>query len=103
MKVSGRTLIGPFGSIAATACHRKQRIQREIEANRFAAELLMPYDMIMKDLATYALDIEDETELGMLAGQVRRELAGADAAAQECRRGCAVLRSASARGTFIRC
>ena len=39
----------------------------EIEANRFAAELLMPYDMIMKDLATYALDIEDETELRILA------------------------------------
>ena len=39
----------------------------EIEANRFAAELLMPYDMIMKDLATYAPDIEDETELRMLA------------------------------------
>lgn len=39
----------------------------EIEANRFAAELLMPYDMIMKDLVTYAPDIEDEAELRTLA------------------------------------
>ena len=27
----------------------------------------MPYDMIMKDLLTYAPDIEDEAELRMLA------------------------------------
>ena len=27
----------------------------------------MPYDMIMKDLATHAPDIEDDTELRMLA------------------------------------
>ena len=67
MKVSGRTLIGPFGSIAATACHRKQRMQKSIEAKRFAGELLMPYDMIMQDLATHTPDIEDEIELRMLA------------------------------------
>ena len=41
----------------------------EIEANRFAAELLMPYDMIMKDLVTYAPDIEDEAELRVLANR----------------------------------
>ena len=35
----------------------------EIEANRFAAELLMPYDLIKDDLMTYRPDIEDEDEL----------------------------------------
>ena len=39
----------------------------EIEANRFAAELLMPYDIIRKDLMAYRPDIEDETELRELA------------------------------------
>jgi Zn-dependent peptidase ImmA (M78 family) len=39
----------------------------EIEANRFAAELLMPYDMIMNDLVEYDIDIEDEEELKELA------------------------------------
>ena len=39
----------------------------EIEANRFAAELLMPYDMIMKDLLQYEVDIEDEVELKQLS------------------------------------
>lgn len=39
----------------------------EIEANRFAAELLMPYDMIMKDLVEYDIDIENEEELKDLA------------------------------------
>ena len=39
----------------------------EIEANRFAAELLMPYDMIMDDLIEYQPDIEDEDELRELA------------------------------------
>ena len=39
----------------------------EVEANRFAAELLMPYDMIMNDLVEYQLDIEDEDELRELA------------------------------------
>ena len=39
----------------------------EIEANRFAAELLMPYDMIKEDLMTYQPDIEDEDELRKLA------------------------------------
>ena len=40
---------------------------KEIEANRFAAELLMPYDMIMSDLVEYDIDIEDEEELRGLA------------------------------------
>ena len=39
----------------------------EIEANRFAAELLMPYEMIKEDLRTYRPDIEDEDELRELA------------------------------------
>lgn len=38
----------------------------EIEANRFAAELLMPLGMIMSDLAD-CIDIEDEQELKALA------------------------------------
>lgn len=37
----------------------------EIEANRFAAELLMPYDMIIEDIID--LDIEDDGELKELA------------------------------------
>jgi len=41
----------------------------EIEANRFAAELLMPYDMIMNDLVAYDIDIEDEEQLKELAGK----------------------------------
>ena len=39
----------------------------EIEANRFAAELLMPYRMIMDDLLGSDLDIEDEMGLRELA------------------------------------
>ena len=39
----------------------------EIEANRFAAELLMPYAMITEDLRTRRPDIEDEDELRELA------------------------------------
>ena len=39
----------------------------EIEANRFAAELLMPYKMIQEDIVTYRPDIEDEDELRELA------------------------------------
>lgn len=39
----------------------------EIEANRFAAELLMPYDMIMSDLVDYEIDMENEEELKGLA------------------------------------
>lgn len=39
----------------------------EIEANRFAAELLMPYDMIMADLIEFEPDIEDESGLRRLA------------------------------------
>jgi len=39
----------------------------EIEANRFAAELLMPYDMIVDDIVDYELDMEDDEELAELA------------------------------------
>ena len=44
---------------------------REIEANRFAAELLVPYPMIMEDLRASALDIEDEAALRKLAERYR--------------------------------
>jgi Zn-dependent peptidase ImmA (M78 family) len=39
----------------------------EIEANRFAAELLMPLDMIMADLHEHEIDVENEQELKQLA------------------------------------
>jgi len=39
----------------------------EIEANRFAAELLMPFDMIMADLRERDIDVENEQELKQLA------------------------------------
>ncbi|MDE0177884.1 MAG: ImmA/IrrE family metallo-endopeptidase [Gammaproteobacteria bacterium] len=39
----------------------------EIEANRFAAELLMPHQMIKEDLMARRPDIEDEDELRELA------------------------------------
>lgn len=39
----------------------------EIEANRFAAELLMPHDMIMNDLFELDIDVEDEAKLKELA------------------------------------
>lgn len=39
----------------------------EIEANRFAAELLMPYDMIAADLRDHLIDIEDEDAIKELA------------------------------------
>lgn len=39
----------------------------EIEANRFAAELLMPYEMIMEDLLVQDIDVENENELKELA------------------------------------
>ena len=39
----------------------------EIEANRFAAELLMPFALIMKDLEDYEIDMENEEALKELA------------------------------------
>lgn len=41
----------------------------EIEANRFAAELLMPYDTLLKDLRDFGIDIdiEDDVQLKELA------------------------------------
>ena len=39
----------------------------EIEANRFAAELLIPYEMIMNDVLESDLDIDDEMALRELA------------------------------------
>lgn len=39
----------------------------EIEANRFAAELLMPYSMILDDLIETNIDVEDEVQVKELA------------------------------------
>lgn len=41
----------------------------EIEANRFAAELLMPYRMIVEDLTQFRLDLAEESELRNLANR----------------------------------
>jgi Zn-dependent peptidase ImmA (M78 family) len=41
----------------------------EIEANRFAAELLMPHDMIMSDLVDHEIDMENEEQLKSLANR----------------------------------
>ena len=41
----------------------------EIEANRFAAELLSPYDMIREDLVEHQSDMEDEEALRKLANR----------------------------------
>ena len=41
----------------------------EIEANRFAAELLMPYKMIMDDVQGSDLDIDDEAAVRELANR----------------------------------
>ena len=46
----------------------------EIEANRFAAELLMPSKMIIGDLTERDLDIEDESELKVLADRYQVSL-----------------------------
>lgn len=39
----------------------------EIEANRFAAELLMPFNMLQKDLLNKTIDMEDEHQIKNLA------------------------------------
>ncbi len=46
----------------------------EIEANRFAAELLMPQAMMAKDLVGQTIDIEDEEALRKLAKRYRVSL-----------------------------
>jgi len=40
---------------------------QEIEANRFAAELLMPFDMVVADIRERGIDAESEQELMELA------------------------------------
>jgi Zn-dependent peptidase ImmA (M78 family) len=40
----------------------------EIDANCFAAELLMPYDFLERDVPKYMRDFEEETGLEQLAG-----------------------------------
>ncbi|MDE0532823.1 MAG: ImmA/IrrE family metallo-endopeptidase [Albidovulum sp.] len=39
----------------------------EIEANRFAAELLMPYELIIRDTVDEMIDVEDAEEIKELA------------------------------------
>lgn len=39
----------------------------EIEANKFAAELLMPYEMVLADLRSNEFDLESEEAVGKLA------------------------------------
>lgn len=41
--------------------------REEMEANRFAAELLMPYDMLMTDLEGQEIDMEDAKDVEILA------------------------------------
>lgn len=41
----------------------------EIEANRFAAEILMPYDMIQSDLEAIEFDIEDDRMVSSMASK----------------------------------
>ena len=43
----------------------------EIEANRFAAELLMPRRMLLEDLVVGLIDIENEDEIKELASRYR--------------------------------
>ena len=40
---------------------------REIEANRFAAEILMPYRMLLADLSENGVDLENEAAIKSLA------------------------------------
>jgi len=40
---------------------------KEIEANRFAAELLMPYNMVLADLKERPIDVENEEAIRELA------------------------------------
>ena len=40
---------------------------KEIEANRFAAEILMPSEMLLEDLVEYDIDVEDENQIRELA------------------------------------
>ena len=40
---------------------------KEIEANGFAAEFLMPYDFLLDDLLEHEIDIEDESQIKELA------------------------------------
>ena len=41
----------------------------EIEANRFAAELLMPYELLLSDIVDSMIDVEDDQELKRLASR----------------------------------
>ena len=59
---SRKILVNPRNDLSSRATDPE-----EIEANRFAAELLMPFDMVIDDLIAWDLDIEDESELKVLA------------------------------------
>jgi len=41
--------------------------KEEIEANRFAAELLMPFDMLIEDIEKNPIDVEDQSAIKHLA------------------------------------
>ncbi|GLS37300.1 hypothetical protein GCM10010869_28930 [Mesorhizobium tianshanense] len=43
----------------------------EIEANTFAAELLMPTDLLMAALDGHSVDLEDDAAIGSLAKRFR--------------------------------
>lgn len=68
-RVNSRALVNNRDGSSASATDPE-----EIEANRFAAELLMPFNMIIDDLVERDLDIEDEAELRVLADRYRVSL-----------------------------
>jgi Zn-dependent peptidase ImmA (M78 family) len=45
--------------------------KEEIEANQFAAELLMPFGKIIDDIRAKNMDIEDDTEIKKLASEYK--------------------------------
>ena len=45
--------------------------EREVEANAFASELLIPTDLLRQALAGRTIDFEDEDEIGILARRFR--------------------------------
>jgi len=47
---------------------------KEIDANQFAAELLMPKRFLQRDLENIAMDVEDETAIEELAKKYKVSL-----------------------------
>ena len=56
-----------FESVCAAACPAREQDQDEMEANRFAAEILMPIDFLRNDLKGREFDLADDNELRSLA------------------------------------